>query len=362
MTKSTKPSKPRKRPTIVKVNLIEEDNAHAAFDTAQSFVPETVTEDSNPVTPKVSREDVQYAFRYIFGTEAREEDIQFHIQHQSVKALREFFFSSKNFIDSLDRRILYPAPWVAVNSNNGFLIWVCMKDLFVSTGAMDGVWEPAETQFCKNILTKGSVFLDAGAMIGWFTLLAASVVGASGKVYSFEPHQETVGYLRSSISINRFEDRISLFPFALSDKETIVHLFREVGLADGRLNAGNTWMKENDLVSENEFDVGTAPAVKLDSMKFDRRIDLFKIDVEGAEGKVFNGGENTIHAHRPTILCEMFPEQLQKVSGCSGQELIQRLENWGYKTYFLLPDGSIRSWQDSDMPLGHNKLTTVVFQ
>ncbi len=313
-------------------------------------------------TPRVSREDVQMGFRYIFGMEAREVDIDFHMQHRSVSDMRAVFLSSKNFVDGLDRRLLYPSPWVAVDSKNGFLIWVCMQDLYVSTGAMDGVWEPAETQFCRNTLTQGSVFLDAGAMIGWFTLLAASIIGPGGKVYSFEPHEETVKYLRSSISLNRFEDRVSLYPMALSDKETEVHLFREVGREDGRLNAGNTWMQETEQASTNEFDVGTASAVKLDSLKFDRRIDLFKIDVEGAELKVFNGAEKTILTHRPTILCEMYPEQLEKVSSCSGQDVIQRLENWGYQSYFLLPDGNLRKWGESDMPVGHHKLTTIVFR
>ena len=62
------------------------------------------------------------------------------------------------------------------------------RDRFVSRRIREeGVWEPYETSLVLAMLRPGDVFVDVGANIGYFTILAASAVGAQGMVFAFEP-------------------------------------------------------------------------------------------------------------------------------------------------------------------------------
>ena len=73
-------------------------------------------------------------------------------------------------------------------------MYVDLRDL--STGSAlfsDGVWEEEGTAFVSKILKEGETFVDIGAHMGYYTILAASIVGEKGKVFAFEPdHRNTL--------------------------------------------------------------------------------------------------------------------------------------------------------------------------
>ena len=65
-----------------------------------------------------------------------------------------------------------------------------------------GLWEPFETSLIVSRLNTGDVFVDVGANIGYFTLIAASLVGDQGQVYAFEPDPENYRLLEKNCAHN----------------------------------------------------------------------------------------------------------------------------------------------------------------
>ncbi len=131
-------------------------------------------------------------------------------------------------------------------------------------------------------LPEGGVFMDIGANVGFFTLLAARRVGKGGQVHAFEPEPRTYAALRRNIALNRLTN-VTAWQLALSDTAGTATLFPHAG---GNSGAASLRPLENS---------GPPVAVELDT--YDRLAaerglpvpSLIKIDVEGAETKVIRG-------------------------------------------------------------------------
>src|SRR4030042_7144688 len=72
------------------------------------------------------------------------------------------------------------------------------------TYALNLIHEKATTELFKTMVKEGDVVLDMGANIGYFTILAARLVGKKGKVYSFEPEPRNYSYLKKNIELNKY--------------------------------------------------------------------------------------------------------------------------------------------------------------
>jgi hypothetical protein len=94
------------------------------------------------------------------------------------------------------------------------------------TGWMSGLYfdgqssfERHTTDFIKTHLPRGGTFIDVGANVGYFSILAAGLVGNQGRVYGFEPNPKLRDDYMRSVGINSFEDRIQLTEIALSNQD-----------------------------------------------------------------------------------------------------------------------------------------------
>jgi FkbM family methyltransferase len=179
---------------------------------------------------------------------------------------------------------------------DGFSIFVMPND-YIGRLIMDTkTHEPNVTGLVKNILKEGDVFLDIGANIGYFTLLASSLVKNSGKVIVVEPNPQNLQLIYSSLLENRVSS-VAIYPYAASDKAAILR-FVTVGSNGGVVNAHLTSQQHTLLV----------PAVVLDEvLKNEIKIDLVKIDVEAHEPAVIRGMEQLIKRLRPKIITEFHP-------------------------------------------------------
>lgn len=151
-------------------------------------------------------------------------------------------------------------------------------------------------------LHSGMVFYDLGANIGLFTLLAARLVGASGKVFSFEPDPEVALRLRRNIERNGFQNITLVETGVWSASGQINFVTADPSSPDrgiGKFVAGEGGSsgKPIECVSLDDF-MSSAPAP-----------DWIKCDVEGAEVEVFHGAEKLLGSHRPWIICEMHSEK-----------------------------------------------------
>lgn len=150
----------------------------------------------------------------------------------------------------------------------------------------------------RKHLALGYTFIDIGANIGYYSLLANQIVGKNGRVIAFEPNPVTIERIKKNIALNNASN-VELVEVALSNKVGKVQLFCPVDETHGF-----TSMKNHGWENANCYDVSTQP---LDEIipKDVTRIDLIKIDVEGAELLVFQGASKTIREFKPKIILEL---------------------------------------------------------
>jgi FkbM family methyltransferase len=186
------------------------------------------------------------------------------------------------------------------------------KDISVGMPIFRGEYENHLFKFFSNMLKPGMVFMDVGANIGFYSMLAASKVGNSGKVISFDPNTENCRLIMLGMYRNQFQN-IALYPFALGDKTGYTLFSTHIGS-----NGGLIAETEASLLNPN---CTVVPMTRLDNL-ITERVDVIKIDVEGAEGLVVSGGKCLIEKYRPIITSEFSLEMLSRVSGMSGKDYL----------------------------------------
>ena len=170
---------------------------------------------------------------------------------------------------------------------------------------------PEEQEYYARTLKKGMIIVDVGASLGFFTLLFAE---KAEQVLSFEPLPETYELLKQTVNMNKLRNVLPI-NLALADFNGKTTL----NLAQGNVGGGSV---AHDLNKGKTIEVDV---VKLDDIYLDR-IDLIKIDVEGAELMVLKGAEGRLRRDKPTIVFEFNPAFMKDY----GIGLLNYLEGIGY--------------------------------
>lgn len=162
--------------------------------------------------------------------------------------------------------------------------------------AMDGFWEIWVTQFFARLLKPGMVAVDVGANYGYYTMLFSEAVTASGKVLAIEPNPRAAAMLRESVLLNGMSTQTTVHELALG----------RPGTSESFLFVPPGEPKNATLVDRAHFPEATAVAVTtLDALTTDLpRVDLVKIDAEGAEIDILAGMQKMMERHRPRLVLE----------------------------------------------------------
>lgn len=165
-------------------------------------------------------------------------------------------------------------------------------------------YEPAEARWYREVVRAGNVVVDVGAHIGVFATLFASLVGRAGTVVAVEPDPTTAALLRRNLLRNNYRD-VQVHQCAASNETGTVHFYRS------KSNTG-----DNRLLTHSEGDAMRleVSAVRLDDLLRDLpRVDLLKLDVQGAEPQVLEGMSEILTARPPRrILSEFWPQALRE--------------------------------------------------
>ncbi len=213
----------------------------------------------------------------------------------------------------------------------GSKMYLDLSDRYVSIGLfLDSNYEKGTSDLFKKLLKPGMVVLDVGAYIGYYTLIAAKIVGDKGKVFVFEPDPNNYELLLKNIQINSYQNVVAVNK-AVSNQAGKGELF---------------------LSSENRGDhriynsLDSRPAIEIELISLDEffknqehPIDLIKMDIQGAEMAALLG-MNKILERNPNLkmIIEFWPFGLEKF-GYSLAEFLNHIQNLSYRLQLITDEG-----------------------
>lgn len=190
-------------------------------------------------------------------------------------------------------------PLITTIAPERLMLEVVPDDVIGKPIARFGVYEFAVSQLVRQYLEPGDVFVDVGANIGYYSVIAAAAVGPSGTVYAFEPSARVRARLVRNVELNEMH-QIKVRPEAVSDQSGVVRLVEPQGLG-------------NDGLAYVQTGAGGA-GVEVRAVRLDELLELcssipqlLKVDVEGGEPQVFLGAHGLLaRSDAPSIIFESF--------------------------------------------------------
>jgi FkbM family methyltransferase len=186
--------------------------------------------------------------------------------------------------------------------------------------------------FLKAFLQKGMVYVDVGANIGSHAINAARLVGSAGSVFAFEADPDTFRLLSDNIDANGLRNLI-LKQICVSDHVGTLSFYKHKDSA------------KSSVVDRGEKLSVTLPSDTLDNLIADKKIDVLKVDVEGAELSVLRGARAIFNDHRrPSIvIIEVFDIRNNTDNSEGIREV---LEGYGYR-FYLFEGGKLTPFSGS---------------
>lgn len=184
----------------------------------------------------------------------------------------------------------------------------------------DGQEERLMAQLFKDAIEGGTVVVDVGAYVGYFTLLAAREVGSEGRVLAFEPNPESRALLERNIDLNGYGDRVTVIGKALSSSSGSAAFYW-----DDRDGSRSGLAVPDDCGGETTVELTT-----LDAELGDSAAGVVKIDIEGGEVGALKGMARLLGESKRglTLFVECNDEALQS-SGTNPAELLELLAGAG---------------------------------
>jgi FkbM family methyltransferase len=214
-----------------------------------------------------------------------------------------------------------------------------------------GWFEAREQAMAWLYLREGDTFIDCGAHVGLFSVLAGRAIGAGGRLISIEPEPHTASLLRENLRAGGI-DRAVVVEAGIADRPGTMKLHRA---GDGR-SAYNA-LSVDPAATGVEVRVMTLDDL-LDEQKVERA-DFLKLDVEGLELSVWQGAQRSIaRSALPLVMIEFTEENLQR-AGHSTLELAQAVTGSGY-TLCRFDENTLRLTPATvDGPIGYDNLFAV---
>ncbi len=186
------------------------------------------------------------------------------------------------------------------------------------------VYEPFETGVLVGEIPEGSAVVDIGANIGYYTLQFARKVGATGRVYAFEPEPHNFSLLTRNIQVNGYQN-VTPLRLAVSNISGPLRLFvSEDNKGDHRVYA-----------SDESRETIEIQAIRLDDYFRDgsSQIRFIKMDIQGAEYHALSGMLEVLNKWRDVVLVtEFWPYGLQK-AGSDPEKFVELLLQQGFKLF-----------------------------
>lgn len=229
-----------------------------------------------------------------------------------------------------------------------FLMYLEASDMSVTPHLIaDGIWEMPITEAFTARLKPGLTVVDIGANYGYYSLLAGSYVGwdgrsmSRGRVYAFEPNPRTFEILARNIQVNGLSSVVKAFPYAALDerKKVALHTPDQFAGDASVMSLARKADAHRVPVSQNQIE-----ALPIDEL-VQERVDLMKIDAEGAEPLVFRGMRKLLdRSPELTIFMEFFASMIEQT--LAPREFLREIRDAGFALQWFTPWGTLEKFEE----------------
>jgi FkbM family methyltransferase len=247
-------------------------------------------------------------------------------------------------------RYRFKRAWSRVLPSVPLLVWLpyggwwLAGDDDMDDAVFTGNFDDSERRFVQRFLKPGMTVLDIGAHHGFYTMLAAKMVGPTGRVMSFEPSHRERERLLVHLRLNRILDKVSVFPVALGRETGESTLYVVAGRDTGCNSLRPPAVTEPTRMIQ-------VPITSLDTFLAQQnvaRVDFVKMDVEGGELGVLEGAEELLGRFpRPVILAELADSRTLPW-GYSASAIYDSLAAKGYRWFAITQDGNLQACPRTD--------------
>jgi FkbM family methyltransferase len=223
-----------------------------------------------------------------------------------------------------------------LNPKKIILIRFKNKKLFVNSNDpvitpslfLNGTYEPFETKIFMNLIKENDILLDIGANIGYYSIIAASII-KKGKIYAFEPEPHNYDLLTRNIKINGYNNIIPV-------QKVVSNFNGKVKMYIDNKNTGSHSLSQENVANLKNY-------LEVNSIKLDdyleginqRKVDIIKMDVQGAESQVIDGLTKTLHHNTSIkIIMEFWPKGLINME-INPIKFLQKIKTLGFKIAVL---------------------------
>ena len=189
---------------------------------------------------------------------------------------------------------------------------------------LDKTWERNSTRTILKNLNLGDTFVDVGAHIGYYSLLASRIVGNKGKVYAIEPDNKNYSLLKKNIKANKYKN-IQIIKKAISEKSGRINFYTN----DSNTGDNRTYM------NNNKSHISIIQSATLDSLFPNLKIDFIKMDIQGSELKALLGMKKILKENKKIkLLIEFWPDGLSQNNG-SFEKLLTLFDKYSFELFFV---------------------------
>ena len=215
--------------------------------------------------------------------------------------------------------------------------WSYFPAVFSADRGLFDYWgdDIGDLRFLWKYLQPGMTFVDVGAFHGIYSVIAARRLGDRSRVVAFEPSPRDRRRLQLHLRYNGIKSVI-VEPYAVA--------------AEGGEAALNVVVEGYQTMNSLRSPALDHPVqqVMVQTIALDEylhrnqidKVDLLKVDAEGAEIQIFNGAKTLLSRLRPTVICEVL-DKVTKPWGYHAREIVERLRAYEYGWFEILPDGSL---------------------
>ena len=201
----------------------------------------------------------------------------------------------------------------------------------------------------KKILNEKMVFIDIGANIGEISLVAAKYIGPKGKVIAFEPVNSIAYELQRNLEKNNYT-HATVITKGVSDR-CCAHIPIYAGVdqksaKEENLGLGSLYTRFPEDPPAQYIEITTLDAFLKESPV--SRIDIIKIDIEGAELPCLKGSEKTISHFNPLIIIEV-QDASTSIAGYTSRDIFDYLSTFGYVFYKIVERGKLKPISFADL-------------